>query len=333
MTLQSQSAALPRIIPHIALWTWSSMGSIEDLPGVFNQDQTTALLLTGVPNARLQTEARAIELMNGPHCPRTVHELRSMLRNANPGIDPEEFSKLEETAAYEVQVVWPADGPDGSFRRLASAAGCGALRNQSPPATLRTLRWEPFANAPVQRDLAERLEPTLRNYLRERLPEYMVPAAFVVLPELPLTPNGKLDRKALPPPDRIRAGIEGVSVAPRNELERSIAAIWQEVLGLDRVGVHDNFFDLGGHSLLMIRAHTKLHERLRIEHSITDLFRYPTVSALAKSLETRSSIDGDQDEMSSFARQYQRAARINSALGRDRILPRKEHQRENMHDG
>ena len=184
----------------------------------------------------------------------------------------------------------------------------------------------------MQRNLAERLEPTLRNYLRERLPEYMVPAAFVVLPELPLTPNGKLDRKALPPPDRMRASVEGVFVAPRNELERSIAAIWQEILGLDRVSVHDNFFDLGGHSLLLLRVHTKLRERLRVEHSITDLFRFSTVSALAKSLVTRSSTDGDQNEISSFARQYQRAARINSALGYDRIMPRRE-QRENRNDG
>jgi amino acid adenylation domain-containing protein len=303
---------------------WSNVGSIEDIPGVFSQDRTTALLLTGVPNARLQAEARAVELMNGPHCPGTVHELHSTLRKADPGIDPEEFSKMQ-TVACEVQVVWPVDGRADHFDVWLLPPGCSALGNQSPPATLQKSRWESFANAPVERNPTERLEPTLRNYLRERLPEYMVPAAFVVLTELPLTPNGKLDRKALPPPDRImRASVEGIFVAPRNDLERSIAGVWQEILGLDRVGVHDNFFDLGGHSLLLIRMHTKLRERLQIEHSITDLFRFPTVSTLAKSLEAWSSSEGDDNETSAFAQQRQRAARINSILRRDRMSPRRD---------
>jgi acyl carrier protein len=311
---------------------WSSLGSIEAALDVLRQDRTTALRLTGVPNARLQAEALALELMNGSRCPRTVHELRSALQNADSGIEPEEFSGLEPTLPYEVRVVWPADGGVARFDVWFLPPGYGMAGNQRPPATSAKPRWESFANAPLQRNLAERLEATLRSYLREQLPEHMVPAAFVVLAELPLTPNGKVDRKGLPAPDHVRAGIEGVFIAPRNELERGIAAIWREVLGLDRVGVHDNFFDLGGHSLLMIRVHTKLRQRLRMKHSITDLFRFPTVSALAKSLEGRTSTHGEQDEIATFARQYQRAARINSALERDRIAPRRG-QGENAHDG
>jgi acyl carrier protein len=311
---------------------WSSAGSIEAVLGVVHQNQTVALLLTGVPNARYHLESRAIELLNSPHCPRTAHELHSALLNADPGMDPEEFSMLEHTVPHEVQVVWPADGRTDRFDVWFLPAGCGTLGAQRLPTTLQKPRWESFANAPAQRNLAERLGPSLRHYLREWLPEHMVPAAFVMLTELPLTPNGKLDRKALPPPDRTRASVEGVFVAPRNALERSIAAIWQEVLGLDRVGVHDNFFDLGGHSLLLIRVHTRLRECLRMDHTITDLFRFPTVSALAKALEAMFSTDGAQDELSSFAQQYQRAARINSALGRDHILPRRE-PGETRHDG
>jgi amino acid adenylation domain-containing protein len=304
--------------------TWSSVGSIEAVLGILNQHRTAALLLTGVPNARLQTEVRAVELIQSSSCPRTVHELRRALSDVELGIDPEEFSRLERTIPYEVQVVWPTDGRMDRFSVWFLPAGCGMPSDQHPPAAPRESHWEAFANAPAQRDPAERLETSLRDYLRERLPEHMVPTALVVLPALPLTPNGKLDRKALPVPDRIRTGIEGVFMAPRNELERAIATIWQEVLGLDRVGVHDNFFDLGGHSLLLIRVHTKLCERLRMEHSMTDLFRFPTVSALAQSLETRSSVpNGDRQTVPSFALLDQRAARINSALGRDHISPRR----------
>ncbi|HEX3526901.1 MAG TPA: amino acid adenylation domain-containing protein, partial [Thermoanaerobaculia bacterium] len=123
----------------------------------------------------------------------------------------------------------------------------------------------------------------LRSFLRERLPEYMVPSAFVVLEALPLTPNGKVDRRALPAPERTDTGAD-VYIAPRSTLEQTIAGIWQEVLGLDRVGREDNFFDAGGHSLLMIQVHARLRERLGRDLTVVELFQYPTVRALAEHL-------------------------------------------------
>jgi amino acid adenylation domain-containing protein len=124
----------------------------------------------------------------------------------------------------------------------------------------------------------------LRNYLRQRLSEYMVPSAIVRLEVFPLTPNGKLDRKALPAPDGAGYEAEGPYVAPRSELERLIAGVWKETLGVERVGVRDNFFNLGGHSLLLIRVNNRLREALRIELPVVELFKYPTVSTLAEHL-------------------------------------------------
>jgi acyl carrier protein len=124
----------------------------------------------------------------------------------------------------------------------------------------------------------------LRNYLRQRLSEYMVPSAIVRLEVFPLTPNGKLDRKALPAPDGAGYEAEGPYVAPRSELERLIADVWKEALGVERVGVRDNFFNLGGHSLLLIRVNNRLGEALRIELPVVELFKYPTVSTLAEHL-------------------------------------------------
>ena len=124
----------------------------------------------------------------------------------------------------------------------------------------------------------------LRDFLEEALPEYMVPSAFVFLETLPLTPNGKLDRGALPAPEA-RSQTDRALVPPRNDLEKQIAAIWAEVLHLDEVGVHDNFFDLGGHSLTLLRVHGKLRASVtNAEVRIVDLFEYPTVSALAAHL-------------------------------------------------
>jgi hypothetical protein len=88
----------------------------------------------------------------------------------------------------------------------------------------------------------------LRNFLKEKLPDYMIPSAFVMMDSLPLTPNGKVDRKALPAPEPERTDMEKSFVSPRTPVEEALAGIWCEVLGLKEVGVHDNFFELGGHS-------------------------------------------------------------------------------------
>jgi amino acid adenylation domain-containing protein len=124
----------------------------------------------------------------------------------------------------------------------------------------------------------------LRRFLMERLPEYMVPSAFMFLDALPLTPNGKVDRRALPAPEGLRPELEAAYAAPQTEVEQTIAEIWQEVLRLEKVGLHDNFFDLGGHSLLMAYVLGRLREVFQKEISMIDLFKYPTISALTNYL-------------------------------------------------
>ena len=124
----------------------------------------------------------------------------------------------------------------------------------------------------------------LRKYLQERLPEYMVPSALVRLEAMPMTANGKLDRRNLPAPDR--SGVGSGYVAPRTEVEEQIAGIWAEVLGLERVGIRDNFFDLGGHSLLLLRLHAMLGAYFARTVPLVQLFRYPSVETLAVFLST-----------------------------------------------
>jgi amino acid adenylation domain-containing protein len=132
--------------------------------------------------------------------------------------------------------------------------------------------------------LAERnqeiTQKELRERLRERLPEFMVPAVFVLLSDLPLAPNGKVDRRALPAPEDISEEPEEFA-APQSEVEHAIARIWKEVLRRERVGIHENFFDLGGHSLLMVQVHNRLRKAFDANITMLDLFKYPTISALA----------------------------------------------------
>jgi hypothetical protein len=121
----------------------------------------------------------------------------------------------------------------------------------------------------------------LRDYLRERLPDFMIPSHFVALDAFPLTPNKKIDRKALPMPGKATVERrENAFVPPQNPLQQQIAAIWQDLLGVPSVGIHDNFFDLGGHSLLAVQAHRRILEATGKELTVTDLFRFTTIQAL-----------------------------------------------------
>jgi acyl carrier protein len=129
-------------------------------------------------------------------------------------------------------------------------------------------------------DRGQRVQ-ALKQHLRAHVPAYMVPGTFVWLDALPQTPNGKIDRQALPEPDRQRTTVSSSYVAPATDFERIIADTWQDLLAVDRVGTHDNFFDLGANSLLMVQAHASLRERLARPLSLVDLFRFPTVSTLA----------------------------------------------------
>jgi amino acid adenylation domain-containing protein/non-ribosomal peptide synthase protein (TIGR01720 family) len=131
----------------------------------------------------------------------------------------------------------------------------------------------------VFRDASTRMGE-LRAFLKETLPDHMVPALFVVLDELPLTPNGKVDRKALPPPDDIRAGLSRAYVAPRDETEARLAVIWSKSLGVDRVGVYDNFFELGGDSIISIQVIARAR-RVGLTLTPRQLFEHPTLAELA----------------------------------------------------
>jgi len=165
--------------------------------------------------------------------------------------------------------------------------------------------------APPQTTAPQTLELTaeLQRYLQSKLSRAVVPQRFIVLESLPLTANGKVDRNALPAPDTL-AHATSPYQAPQHQIEIDLAAIWQSVLGVERVSVHDNFFDLGGNSVLLIKANQQIVERLRVEVSITEMFYYPTVAALAGFLQSkgrqRGSQPGAQQESARLKRRRER---------------------------
>ena len=195
----------------------------------------------------------------------------------------------------EAVVIARQDGPEAADRRLVAYV---VPDPASPPAV-----------------------EALREALRGRLPAYMVPGAFVLLEKLPLTPNRKVDRRALPAPEAPGAGAGFVE--PGSDLERTIAEVWREVLGVERVGVQHNFFDLGGHSLLLVRLHVRLQEALGRDLALVDLFNYPNIRALAEHLGRQDGGPTGLDEARSRGQRQMEAARRQRELARARRGPRR----------
>jgi amino acid adenylation domain-containing protein len=175
-------------------------------------------------------------------------------------IEPAEIEEavLRHEAVWEAVVVAREDSPDD--RRLVAY-----------------LTIVPGRTAPSDSEL--------RRFLRNLVPEPMIPSAFVVLETLPLSPNGKVEPAALPAPGADRPGANAVWVAPRGPIEEEVASVWGAILGRDRIGAHDNFFDLGGHSLLATQVISRLRDALDVELPLRELFEAPTVAELAGRIE------------------------------------------------
>lgn len=153
----------------------------------------------------------------------------------------------------------------------------------------------------------------LRSYLKGRLPDYMAPTSIIVLKSAPLTANGKVNRKLLPAPDVNRRDLRVEYVPPVSKLERTIAEVWQSVLNIEKVGLEDNFFGLGGHSLLMAQVHGQLQAVLNRDLPLVKLLEYPTISSLARYL------GGNHEDPQSLRRSRERASQQREALSRQRL--------------
>jgi amino acid adenylation domain-containing protein len=180
----------------------------------------------------------------------------------------------------------------------AGVTQCVAVVREDTPGDQRLVAYLVSAGA-VDKD-------ALRERAREKLPAYMVPSMFTELDELPLTPNGKVDRRALSTRTMETPAVAAEYVAPAGEMERRVAEIWRGVLRVDRVAVDTNFFDLGGHSLLLAEVHARLCKELEVDVAIVELFQYPTVRGLAAHLERpgggRSALGSAQSERSRRSR-------------------------------
>jgi amino acid adenylation domain-containing protein len=189
---------------------------------------------------------------------------------------------LNHHPAVQQSVVIDREDQPGD-RRLVAYVVPTQARRKAAEHLARAADTEPGAEAGYVQSI---INNELRRYLHTRLPDYMVPSAFMLLDTLPLTPNGKIARRALPAPDTTRPEMTTAYVAPRGPVEEVLARIWADVLGVERVGIHDHFFELGGHSLLATRVISRLRQVFQVELPMRSLFEAPTIAGLVEAIET-----------------------------------------------
>ncbi|HEX8556988.1 MAG TPA: phosphopantetheine-binding protein, partial [Pyrinomonadaceae bacterium] len=258
-----------------------------------------ALGLARVPNARLSAEVKTLELLSDEASGRAAGELRRFVAGHGAGgVDPEDLYDLGRELSYAVEISWARHGADGRFDvllRAGEASADGAAPSAFPAPDARADDLKDYANNPLRRAVARELVPLLRAHLQARLPDYMTPSAFVVLDSLPLNANGKVDRRQLPAPEASPAEPGEDYAAPRTAVEEQVAAVWREVLGVERVGVHDNFFALGGHSLIATQVVSRLCDAFEMELPLRLLFESPTVEGLAAAVVARRAEQADDE--------------------------------------
>lgn len=269
-------------------WVWGrEIDSIEALVRRLPERHPGALRVRRVPNARIAVHWASARMMRDAAGQMTVEDLVARAAaQAEHSIDPEELWALGDTLGMSVVITWaPDDG--GAFDAVfvdTPLAGCCPIATDGAVAADASQAEQ--ATSPAHGRFNRNLVPELQSFLQARLPDCMVPTAYVRLPALPLNVNGKVDKAALPVPGRLRPAFGPQAEAPRTDTERAIAAIFERVLNVTGPNIRDHFFnDLGGHSLLATRVISQIRSELKADLPLRLIFEDATISALAHHVE------------------------------------------------
>ncbi len=287
-------------------WTVEGL-NLDAVNKMLRDKERRILALADVPNARVLLDSQLLDLINGPNPSGTVADMRDALSsNRDVGVDPHQLLAIGQANSYAVHFSLSHSASDGRYdviftKNKPSSVGESIPQRWKPQPEQK--RWAEYANQRSQKSSFVSLVPELRAFLQAKLPEYMMPSAFVFLDRLPLTPNGKVDRQALPDPDRSRPELQQAYVGPRDRTEKILAGLCADVLGIDRIGIYDNFFECGGHSLLATQVCARVRESFGVELSLRDFFAAATIAGLAALIEKQEITSFDHAAIPRQARQ------------------------------
>jgi amino acid adenylation domain-containing protein len=299
VTLHLGTDVQAKVVPWL---NWQLDGlDFAQIQNRLRQQQPELLGIRAVPNQRVQQALQIWQwLENPPNDVETVSQLRQLLaQQSTDAINPEDFWELAQQLGYNVHLSWWGSSQDGSIDVVFCRNSSTLTSDKQAAITfwdtskITTKSWTDYTNNPLYGKLVQKLVPKVREFIQQKLPNYMVPQAFVLLNALPLTPNGKVDRRALPAPDKATRNIATSFVSPRTSLEAQLVQIWSEVLGTLGIGVKDNFFEIGGHSLLATQVVSRVNEALGFSLSVQKMFEFPTVAEIASYIELMDWATGD----------------------------------------
>ena len=278
-----------------ASYHWEELGTVDRIAGFLEKKPEQPIRITNIPNQRTAEDVALMEALASESPSLRLADIRDRIQHVSHGVLPDTLWELEDRLPYRVHIRWGTDGVDGCFEAVFIPE---ALENTLPGApvgiSISAGKLHEFVREP------QKMKPVLlessqtdawKTVLRNTIPDYMVPHRYIALQRFPLTPNNKIDRNALPKVSSQKHTTPTVGKAPNTETEKQVAKIWEDSLGLTDIGLDDNFFDLGGHSLIAVKVMTRIEKEIGKRLPLASLFDNPTISKLARL------IDGDQKQV------------------------------------
>jgi amino acid adenylation domain-containing protein len=268
--------------------------TVEEIKQTLIKTEPEILTIANVTNSRVSAAVKTANWLRDKQAPKTVGQMREVLQNiAEPGIDPQDWWDLETMLPYTVEITWSTQTRTGDYDIVLIRHDIDATIDWSL-SQLSDQSDHQYTNAPLQSNVARQLIPELRQYLRQILPDYMVPTAFIPLGTLPLTASGKVDRTSVaeqyrhtqPTFNQNKNYVCDTKNTSLTKTETTLIDIWKELLQIKYVDIHDNFFELGGHSLLATQMTSRVRDVFGLELPLKSVFEAPTIARLSPILET-----------------------------------------------
>jgi len=300
--------------------TWHDWREIKSNPSqletFLNANSSQVIGLRHIANPRFWSERYTQQWLVESKSSTTVAEYRQGLtQQPDEGVHVNHLRALAQAMGWQLEVSWLNTNGLGDYEVVFTPPH---LANKPAQFTARRVGTDRsrYTNTPVQGNSAAKSIHELRDYLKTKLPNYMIPSTFMVLEKFPLTPNGKIDHQALPEPESTTLATSTEFIPPQTQTEHIVAAIWAEVLGVTQIGRHDNFFELGGHSLLATQVRSHLQATFGLEIAMRSFFEKPTLVELSHLLDTTRQ---DELPLSSPLTVVERSAKLPLSFAQERL--------------